>query len=287
MLVFVHINKTAGSTVRYILRSSYGSRHCDVEPWHSARDDRPFSTQDLRRLRRIYPRLASIAGHRVTGHTELREHGTEFAYFTILRDPLKLCASRFQYHIDHRKKTHLVFEEWIRQDWLRNAQTQRIAGTQNADDAIRIIGEREMFVGLTERFDESMVLLKALRAGDLDIGYSPVNVAKKSSIASELLADERSREALVDANGADLALYEYVTRELYPGFERDFGDGLADAVADYRRDRPQSFNRRKLTVSRVKRHGLYRPLLRLYRSRATGSALERLLDRPQRTDNPV
>jgi Galactose-3-O-sulfotransferase len=287
MLVFVHINKTAGSTVRYILRSSYGSRHCDVEPWHSARDDRPFSTQDLRRLRRIYPRLASIAGHRVTGHTELREQGTEFAYFTFLRDPLKLCASRFQYHIDHRKKTHLVFEEWIQQDWLRNAQTQRIAGTQNVDDAIRVIGEREMFVGLTERFDESMVLLKALRAGDLDIGYSPVNVARKSSIASTLLADDRSRKALVDANGADLALYEYVTRELYPGFERDFGDGLADAVAGYRRDRRQSFNRRKLTVSRVKRHGLYRPLLRLYRSRATGSALERLLDRPQRTDNPV
>ncbi len=287
MLVFVHINKTAGSTVRYILRSSYGSRHCDVEPWHSGRDDPPFSTQDLRLLRRIYPRLASIAGHRVTGYTELSEPGTEFAYFTFLRDPLKLCASRFQYHIDHRKKTHLVFEEWIQQDWLRNAQTQRIAGTQNVDDAIGVIREREMFVGLTERFDESMVLLKALRAGDLDLGYSPVNVAKKRSIASTLLEDDRSREALLDANGADLALYEYVARELYPSFEREFGDGLADAVAAYRRDRRQSFDRRKLTVSRVKRHGLYRPLLRLYRSRGTGRALERLLDRPQRTDNPV
>ncbi|HSF61931.1 MAG TPA: hypothetical protein VLA69_09570 [Gaiellaceae bacterium] len=286
MLVFVHINKTAGSTVRYILRSSYGARHCDVEPWHGRRDD-PFSTQDLGRLRRIYPRLASIAGHRVTGYTELREAGTEFAYFTILRDPLKLCASRFQYHVDHRKKTHLVFEEWIQQDWLRNAQTQRIAGTQNVEDAIRVIGEREMFVGLTERFDESMVLLKALRAGDLDIGYSPVNVAKKSSIASTLLEDDRSRQALVDANGSDLALYEYVSRELYPGFEREFGDGLDDAVDEYRRDRRQSFNRRNLTVSRVKRHGVYRPLLRLYRSRGTGRALERLLDRPQPTDNPV
>jgi hypothetical protein len=36
LLVFVHINKTAGTTLRYILRSSYGSRHCDVEPWHGA-----------------------------------------------------------------------------------------------------------------------------------------------------------------------------------------------------------------------------------------------------------
>ena len=33
MLVFVHINKTAGTTMRYIVRSTHGSRHCDVEPW--------------------------------------------------------------------------------------------------------------------------------------------------------------------------------------------------------------------------------------------------------------
>lgn len=280
MLVFIHINKTAGSTVRYILRSSYGLRHCDVEPWHSARDDPPFSTSDLRRLRRLYPELASIAGHRLTGYVDLREQGTDFAYFTILRDPLKLCASRFQYHIDHRKKKHLVFEEWIQRDWLRNAQTQRIAGTQDVDDAIRMIGARGMFVGLTERFDESLVMLKALRARDLNIAYSPVNVAKRDSIASRLLADDRTRQALVDANRSDLALYEYVTRELYPSFEREYGAGLQEAVGEHRSTAQQTFNRRNLTLSRMKRHGLYRPMLRLYRGKSTRRALEKLLDRP-------
>ena len=281
MLVFIHINKTAGSTVRYILRSSYGLRHCDVEPWHSARDDPPFSTSDLRRLRRLYPELASIAGHRLTGYVDLREQGTDFAYFTILRDPLKLCASRFQYHIDHRKKKHLVFEEWIQRDWLRNAQTQRIAGTQDVDDAIRMIGARGMFVGLTERFDESLVMLKALRARDLNIAYSPVNVARRDSIASRLLADSRTRQALVDANRSDLALYEYVTRELYPGFEREYGARLQEAVSEHRSTAQQTFNRRNLTLSRMKRHALYRPMLRLYRGKSTRRALEKLLDRPQ------
>jgi hypothetical protein len=282
MLVFVHINKTAGSTVRYILRSSYGVRHCDVEPWHSARDDPPFSTADLKRLRRLYPKLASIAGHRITGYVDLHEPGTEVDYFTILRDPVKLCASRFQYHVDYRQKKHLVFEDWIQQEWLRNAQTQRIAGTQSVDDAIRVIGERSMFVGLTERFDESMVLLKALRVHDLDISYSPVNVAKKGSIAAALLEDNRSRQALVDANRADLALYEYVSNELYPGLQREYGAGLEQAVFEYRTASAKTFNRRNLTLSRMKRHGLYRPALRLYRGRRTRRALERLLDRPRR-----
>ncbi len=281
MLVFIHINKTAGSTVRYILRSSYGVRHCDVEPWHSAREDPPFSTDDLRRLRRLYPDLASIAGHRITGYVDLREPGTDVTTFTILRDPLKLCASRFQYHVDFRRKKHLVFEDWIEQAWLRNAQTQRIAGTQSVDDAIRVIGERSMFVGLTERFDESMVLLKALRARDLNIAYSPVNVAKKSSIAASLLEDSRTRQALVDANQADLALYEHVSNELYPAFEREYGAGFEEAVLEYRNVSRNTFNRRNLTMSRLKRHGLYRPMLRLYRGRHTRRALEKLIDRRQ------
>lgn len=280
MLVFIHINKTAGSTVRYILRSSYGVRHCDVEPWHSARGEPPFSTADLFRLRRLYPDLASIAGHRITGYVDLREPGTDVTTFTILRDPLKLCASRFQYHVDHRRKKHLVFEDWIQQDWLRNAQTQRIAGTQSVDDAIRVIGEREMFVGLTERFDESMVLLKALRAPDLNIAYSSVNVAKRGSIAASLLEGRRTRQALVDANQADLALYEHASNALYPTFEREYGVGLDEAVLEYRNASGKTFNRRNLTLSRVKRHGLYRPVLRLYRGRRTRRAVEKLLDRP-------
>lgn len=280
MLVFIHINKTAGSTVRYILRSSYGVRHCDVEPWHSAKDAPPFSAADLRRLRRLYPNLASIAGHRITGYVDLCEPGADVTYFTILRDPVKLCASRFQYHVDYRRKKHLVFEDWIQQDWLRNAQTQRIAGTQSVDDAIRVVGERGVFVGLTERFDESMVLLKALRAPDLNIAYSPVNVARKGSIAASLLADSRTRQALVDANQGDLALYEHVSNELYPTFEREYGAGLEEAIVAYRNASRKTFNRRNLTLSRVKRHGLYRPMLHLYRVRHTRRALEKLLDRP-------
>ncbi|MGH3136351.1 MAG: hypothetical protein ACRDPV_07655, partial [Gaiellaceae bacterium] len=247
--------------------------------WHGAQGEPPFSASDLLRLRRLYPDLASIAGHRVTGYVDLSEPGTDLAYFTILRDPVKLCASRFQYHVDYRRKKHLVFDDWIQQEWLRNAQTQRIAGTQSVDDAIRVISERSLFVGLTERFDESMVLLKALRARDLNIAYSPVNVAKKGSIAASLLEDRRTRQALVDANQADLALYELVSNELYPALQREYGVGLDEAVLEYRNASGKAFNRRNLTLSRVKRHAFYRPVLRLYRGRRTRGTLEKLLDR--------
>ena len=278
LLVFVHINKTAGTTVRYILRSSYGARHCDVEPWEDAWSDRPFSTQDLLRVRRIYPRLMSIAGHRVTGHEDLRAPGIQFKYFTFLRDPVSMCASRFQYQIGHRKKKHLVFEEWIQSDWVRNAQTRRIAGTPSASDAISIIDRREMFVGLTECFDESMVLLKALRVPDLDIRYARVNVAKSSTVAKELLSNAATRQMIVDANQADLELYEYVRRDLHPVFRREYGASLDDAVAQYRSTAQPKFNRRNLLLCRLKQYALHRSMLRLYRAKRTRTMVERVLD---------
>ena len=264
MLVFIHINKTAGRTVRYILRSTFGLRHCEVEPWHAGRDDRPFSTQDLQRVRKLYPRLESIAGHHLTGHVDLQENGTEFKYFTFMRDPLKTCASRFQYNVQYRGKKNLVFEEWIQQDWTRNAQTKRIAGVPDVDEAIRVIQDKNIFVGLAEGFDESIVLLKALLANDLNISYRRVNVARDNTIKERLLSNETTRQMLIEANQADLALYNFVRQELYPNYQQEYGATLEADVADYQQNRDNNFNNWNLTLSRMKQFTLYKPLLYLF-----------------------
>jgi Galactose-3-O-sulfotransferase len=277
LLVFVHINKTAGTTLRFILRSSYGARHCDVEPWHGAWTDPPFSTADLKRVRKLYPRLASIAGHRVSGYVDLEEPGTDFRYLTFLREPVALCASRFQYQLDYRKKQSLEFEAWIQKDWVRNAQTQRIGGTTDPRDAISVIHRKEMFVGLTERFDESVVLLQALRAPDLDIAYAPENVAKRSDVAKRLLADPGTRRMIVDANEADLELYEHVVGEVYPVQQRAYGTSLEGSVASFREDMGRGYDRRNLALYGVKQRMLLMPTIRLYRGRRTSGLVRALM----------
>ena len=264
MLVFIHINKTAGRTLRYILRSSYGTRHCDVEPWHSAWEDPPFSASDLRRLHKLYPELQSIAGHRLRGYVDLEQNGTALSYFTFMRDPLKTCASRFQFNV-HRKNKHLVFEEWIQQDRMRNIQTKMIAGSADAGEALRVIRDKNIFVGLAERFDESIVLLKALRANDLNISYQRVNVASDNSIKERLLAMQSTRQMLIEANRADIELYDFVANELYPSYQQEYGPTLEAAVSDYQRNRNNSFNKWNLTLSRMKQHMFYQPLLYLSR----------------------
>jgi hypothetical protein len=265
MFVFIHINKTGGNTISHMLRSSYGFRHCQVEPWHARWTGEPFSTYDLQRLRKFYPELKSIAGHRIFGHVDLQEDGTDFKYFTIMRDPLKSCASRFQYKVQVSGKKDLVFEEWIQQDWTRNHQTKWIAGVADVDEAIRIIKSKDIFVGLTERFDESMVLLKALVAHDLNISYKRVNVASDNSIKERLLTSDRTRHLLIEAQQADLELYNYVSQELYPSYQREYGSRLEADVANFHQTQSNNFNYWNLTLCRLKHYLLYNPMLYLYR----------------------
>lgn len=265
MLVFIHINKTAGRTVRYILRSSFGTRHCEAEPVHTGQPGRAFSASDLKLARKLYPRLESIGGHRVTGYADLQENGTEFKYFAFMRDPVKTCASRFQYNVQYRGKKDLVFEEWIQRDWTRNSQTKLIAGSADLNNAIRIIREKNIFIGLTERFDESMVLLKGLRANNLNISYRRVNVASDNTIAQKILSDHSTRQMLIEANRIDQELYDYVRQELYPFYQSEYGPSLESDVTQYQQTRENNFNQLNLTMSRLKQFALYKPLLYLYR----------------------
>ncbi|MEJ2601667.1 MAG: sulfotransferase family 2 domain-containing protein [Anaerolineales bacterium] len=217
-------------------------------------------------MRRLYPNLKSIAGHRVSAFNDLHENGTEFKYFTLVRDPVKLCASRFQFKVQISGKENLVFEEWIQQDWMRNHQTKMLAGVTDVNEAIRVIQEKNIFVGMTERFDESMVMLKRLVANELNIAYRPVNVAPKNSIKERLLSNKRTRQMLVEAQQADIELYNYVKHELYPTFQREYGPSLEADVAEYQRTRGNNFNNLNLTLCRMKHYMLYKPMLYLSRN---------------------
>jgi len=263
------MHKTGGTTMSHILRSSFGLQHCQVEPWHARWSGAPFSTHDFQHLRKLYPNLKSIAGHRLTAYVDLQENGTEFKYFTLVRDPLKLCASRFQFKVNVSKKKNLDFQEWIQRDWPRNHQTKMIAGVEDVDEAIRIIKKKNIFVGLTERFDESMILLKALMANDLNISYKRVNVAGNNSIKKHLLSTESTRQMLIEAQKVDLEFYNFVRQELYPSYLAEYGASLETDLANYRQSRSNSFNYWNLTLSRLKQYLIYKPLLYFYRRGVT------------------
>jgi hypothetical protein len=273
ILGFIHLQKTAGITVTWIMRSSFGSHHLDLPPARHFLDP-VLTARELQHWGRFYGDLRSFRGHSVVPYTDVDVAYPQVRYFTLLRDPVKRMASWFQYQVQQKRSGRRSdvtpdnvldeFETWIQQDFRHNWQTRRIAGRVDVDAAIKMIRDKEIFVGLVEQFDESMLLLKGLVSSDLNIGYSRRNVAVASTIAKTLLESERARQLLVEANDADLQLYEYAKAALYPSYRQEYGDQLQEDLQRYRAS-SQGFNYLNVTRSRLKYLLLVVPSLYLRR----------------------
>ncbi len=230
MYAFLHIEKTAGTTLNSILRRSFGSRHCDIRlPLAKRRRDRfdrraIVEAADLHRVSRLYRNLCGIAGHNVKPYGDLPAQHPELEFFTFLRHPV----ARFRSHFLNRAPGHTreAFDRWIASPWVHNWQTKMIAGEPNAQKAIDLIGARIGFVGFTERFDESLLLLRRwLRVPEFQVEYQPLNCLKAKRRPRDAARNESDVSYLdsagafariQEANAEDQKVYDFVAATIYP-----------------------------------------------------------------------
>lgn len=212
VLAFVHVQKTAGTSMKFMLKNSFGARHCDIRPVDPARN-KPVDLEDLAFARRIYPRLQSIGGH------ELIEPTAHLAGavrpYTMLRDPVSRAVSHFQ---DQNLRGHAppCFDEYIDNELNHDFQVRKIAGGPDLEKARRLLREEYFFVGLTERFDESMRVLASFVPYPLDLRYVRRNVARDNRFRDAVMNDDSRRARIEAANRLDRALFEWVRDEWYP-----------------------------------------------------------------------
>jgi hypothetical protein len=231
MIAVVHIHKTAGTTLATVFKRSYGARHLDV-----LKIDRsvPHMTPDELRMtmNRFYPRLDSISAHPVRVYAGLEEVVADIDYLCFVRNPLERTASHYQYDVQ-RGGVDLPFEEWITHDAVRDRQTRIIAGDDgDADDAIALLG-RFSFVGRSDRFDESLVIMQR-RLSIPDIRYFSKWVAPNNEIKKRLLGDPVTIGLLESVNQNDLKVWQHVVDEIYPKQQAEFGPDLDEAVAAFK-----------------------------------------------------
>lgn len=271
MLAFAHIQKTAGTTLNWILRRSFGIRHLDVEPWRPFAGKRyyavTYSAEDHRYVRRLFPWIASIAGHHVKPHSDLVRVCPDIRYITFVREPVARTASHYQGMVTkmgYRKSC----EQWLEEERFHDVQTKHIAGRPDVEEAIRVLRERCVLVGLQERFDESLVLLRERAQNpSLDVRYQPENVAPTTSIARDLVQNARTRELLASVNQLDTELYRRVREELFPEQIQEFGSGFASAVQAFREKRHIRVRTLKAYASPALRKTVLEPLAGFHRRR--------------------
>lgn len=225
--IFLHIPKTAGCSMQFILDREYPDTQ------------RAEWTDCVLRLtespRRMLPPVRLVSGHIPFGvHTLIAGPSR---YFTMLRHPVERVISHYYhtvtdpYHPDH---TLVVRARMSLRDSLEalpsamcNIQVRSLCGLRAfLDDRVgeeelrqaqAHLEERFAAIGLTERFDESALLLATV-FGWTSPCYVTQNVnAHRPATAT---VDEETRLAIEAANAADMALYRWAERR----FERHLAE---------------------------------------------------------------
>jgi len=272
---FVHIDKTGGRTVRAVLQRSFGAGHCEIRTPYARRPTDPndrsvyVTGDDLRRVRRIYRHLRGIAGHNVKPCSDLDRVCPDVRYFTQLRDPVRRYLSHYKNKA--RSYDRADFDRWAAIEEMSDFQVRTLAGEPNLQKAIDLLANRVGFVGLTEKFDESLLMLgQWLGEPDFRPEYQPVNrladkgrrrdAVREAADLSYLEAPE-VRDRLQELNALDQQLYDFAVREHFARQLRDYRGDLATDVAALRRRNEQLTDWSEPLSARLLRNWVYKPAL--------------------------
>jgi hypothetical protein len=263
-IVFLHIPKTGGVTLRRTLKWKYS---------------RILSEETLTKPRDAVARLplSERANARVvTGHLHYGVHEyipRECDYITVLREPVARVVSSYNYILGHPKHalhaelagSSEPLETFLRIDpSVDDHQTRMISGRGGAELTARSpepLGrdeleeakqnlERFLVVGVTERFDETFILLRRALGWRLPY-YVTANVADRPKPLSE-----SARELIRERNQLDLELYRFADRLLSTAIAEQ-GPSFPREVAAFR-----ALNR----VSNVANRHLSGPARRIVRA---------------------
>ena len=177
-VIFLHIPKTAGVTIRQIIKRQY--------PENRMYYGDHLSPQEIANVFTSLPedykaQLQMIWGHLIFGvHQYL---STDATYFTFLRDPIERTISHYYYILgrphefeiaQYLRENNIGFQEALEKNLIldiQNVQTRMLAGlpydhppntyTQaHLETAKHNLSNHFAVVGLVEQFDESLLLLK-------------------------------------------------------------------------------------------------------------------------------
>ena len=221
-IIFLHLPKTAGTTINFILDRQYTSEIVYTIEGNTIAALKEFEYLDPETRKRI----------RVfKGHGEYGIHKFLYGsskYITFLRDPIDRIISDYyfilrapetpyhQYVTENKLSLKEAVECKTPSIIMPNSQTILLAGVWRdgvkkcSDETLRQAKQnlrKHFVVGLTEKFDESICLLKSYFHWNNDIYYQKRNVTLHRPARETISKD--TLDAIVRANQYDLELYQY------------------------------------------------------------------------------
>lgn len=204
---FVHIPKTAGTSFRLGARAALGNARVWHDYGETQRETAPevvcwaYERRDPWRLWRIMDeRGVRILG----GHVRLEKYAHLAGLrhcFTFVRDPLQRLASEYHHFVRHHGYEDSFSAFYRRQDMI-NRQSRFLESTR-----LEALG----FIGVTERYAESLTLLNARYGWEIP---GMVENLGHASVDHVYEIDPDDEHAMRRLNGEDFELYE-ASRRLF------------------------------------------------------------------------
>ena len=225
-IIFMHVPKAGGSTLHKIIERQYDKKYIFDTHHNQQQHQKVESLKSIPEEKR--KQLKVIKGHMPFG---LHEYMSQpCSYITYLRDPVKRIISHYYYVLSNKKhylylpvsEKNMSLEDYIDSGLtpeLYNHQTRMFSEltkfshnnfedctTQHFEKAKQILEEHFCMVGLTDHFDESLLLLK--EQFDWNNVYYFKRKTNKLNPGQKQVSD-RIIEKIKDYNQHDIALYAY------------------------------------------------------------------------------
>jgi hypothetical protein len=254
VIVFNHIEKTAGSTLRHVFYRALGTPY--VLSSFTPRRHRQRIAEIARQLDRPLQRTHAVMTHSGFGVHDRLPPQHDYSMVTFLRDPVERTVSRYHYGHDLTRRgvrgglpAETSLEEYLSENVLHayNHQTAFLGGLwakhhlegleltrvhfdrNLLEEAKRNLAAHDV-IGLTAHFDTTLLLLRRrYRWPAWRILYRPTNVGRNRRAAKPL--SDRQLDAVRASNELDAELYEYA-KEL---FEARLLEALPDHEEQLRR----------------------------------------------------
>ncbi|MCC6579289.1 MAG: sulfotransferase family 2 domain-containing protein [Phycisphaeraceae bacterium] len=260
LMIFLHVPKTAGTSLSRIVRIKIGL----WPPANLLRHSLTFGHYQINPIEDRFEKIASLPAAQqrkirfFQGHFGFGVHRflpTPSYYVTMLRDPVERVISSY-YQLRRGRDQDALAKDMSLEEFVTcgknfgrfhvdNGQVRSLTGVdgnpnpapfagltrRDLDQALDNIRRHFAFVGLSERFDESLLLLRDI-LGWRSCYYAKANVGKNRKPREELPA--AAIEMIRRHNELDQALYDQVARR-FDALIRQQGDTFQRELRGFQR----------------------------------------------------
>lgn len=196
-LIFVHIPKTAGTSLRESVISEFGSHNVMVDYGESVSETSNHVVETIYKNKDMYALLENQP-KAIFGHVPARKYINLSRYenvITFVRDPIERVVSEYK-HVVRHENYNGTLSEFANMPRNKNTMHQYLSGVPWL-----ALG----YIGVSTRFDESVEMINAKYGLNL---YS--KKLNRSPTLQRFEISQEEREELVELNQLDISIYDIV-----------------------------------------------------------------------------